>query len=81
MDEGWIGGVAEQARGRPNAMGLNSLPFEGSLSLLQTQSPSPVSLHSFIAHLPKHTLKRDLSFAPEKFCRAPVSGALRQDLD
>ena len=56
MDEGWIGGVAEQARGRPNAMGLNSLPFEGSLSLLQTQSPSPVSLHSFIAHLPKHTL-------------------------
>ena len=55
MDEGWIGGVVEQASERPNAMGLNSLPFEGSLSLLQTQSPSPVSLHSFIAHLPKHT--------------------------
>lgn len=63
MDEGWIG-VAVQAHGRPNAMGLNSLPFEGSLSLLHTQSPSPISLHSLIAHLPKHTLKRDHSFAP-----------------
>ena len=63
MDEGWIG-VAEQAHGRPNAMGLNSLPFEGSLSLLHTQSPSPISLHSLIAHLPKHTLKRAQSFAP-----------------
>ena len=81
MDEGWIGGVVEQASERPNAMGLNSLPFEGSLSLLQTQTPSPVSLHSFIAHLPKHTLKGDHSFAPEKFCSLQVSGALRQDLD